>query len=152
MDYGQNNLFLPWRHGLQESAVHPIGMANLRKIVHINGFCYEPELKTPKSNADFNSIMLLKNNLWTSLLQSHDISSRALINRHNVNNKTYRFAAYRQFCWFVHTNLGKGVRRVVRRNSPVVMEHMLDIKMEMRKIKQNFLGLVNIFFGLLYIF
>lgn len=27
--------------------------------------------------------------------------------------RTYRYGAYRQFCWFIHNKLGRGVRRVI---------------------------------------
>ena len=27
--------------------------------------------------------------------------------------RSYRYAAYRQFCWFIHSRLGKGVRKVI---------------------------------------
>ena len=57
--------------------------------------------------------MLLKSCLWTALVALHDRESRGLPNRDEVPNKSYRYAAYRQFCWFIHSRLGKGVRRVI---------------------------------------
>ena len=41
----------------------------------------------------------------------HDTQSSALPPRDNVPAKAYRYAAYRNFTYFVHTRLGKGVRR-----------------------------------------
>ena len=31
----------------------------------------------------------------------------------DIPNKSYRFAGYKQFTWWVHQRLGKGVRRVI---------------------------------------
>ncbi|XP_057310668.1 uncharacterized protein LOC130648668 [Hydractinia symbiolongicarpus] len=62
---------------------------------------------------DFVPVVLLKNNLWTALVGLHDRGSRGLSSRNNVSNRSYRYAAYRQFCWFIHTRLGRSVRRVI---------------------------------------
>ena len=40
---------------------------------------------------EFHSIILLKNNLWTSLVQMHDITSRDLTHRNNVENRWKTF-------------------------------------------------------------
>jgi P2X purinoceptor 7 len=83
------------------------------KLILTGHIFFYLDKKCITEHEDFHSIMLLKNSLWTSLVQLHDTASRGLTNRNNVANKTYRYAAYRNFCWFVHTNLGKGVRRVI---------------------------------------
>ena len=55
----------------------------------------------------------MKNNLYTSLVALHDRENRNLVEIDNVENRSFRYAAYRQFCWFVHGRIGKAVRRVI---------------------------------------
>lgn len=62
-------------------------------------------------NESFKSIVLMRENLWTALVGMHDRESTSLPPRDNVPTKTYRYAAYRQFTWWVHNRLGRGVRR-----------------------------------------
>ncbi|XP_057290289.1 uncharacterized protein LOC130612978 [Hydractinia symbiolongicarpus] len=63
---------------------------------------------------NFHSIILLKEVLWTALVGMHDTNVSHPPRRENVTNKTYRYASYRQFTWWVHKSIGRGVRRVIR--------------------------------------
>ena len=51
--------------------------------------------------------------LWTALVNLADREGTYLPRKSNVPNKSYRYAAYRQFTWWVHDNLGRHVRRVI---------------------------------------
>ena len=51
--------------------------------------------------------------LWTALVNLADREDAYLPLRNNVPNRSYRYASYRQFTWWVHNRLGRHVRRVI---------------------------------------
>ncbi|XP_057294677.1 uncharacterized protein LOC130623215 [Hydractinia symbiolongicarpus] len=48
-----------------------------------------------------------------NLIGMHDTNESHRPRRENVTNKTYRYANYRQFTWWVHNRIGRAVRRVI---------------------------------------
>ncbi|XP_057308092.1 uncharacterized protein LOC130645979 [Hydractinia symbiolongicarpus] len=71
------------------------------------------EINCIVNHEDFDPIVLRKGNLWTALVGMYDRESTYLPPRNDVPNKTYCYAAYRQFTWWVHNRLGKSVLRVI---------------------------------------
>ncbi|XP_057295551.1 uncharacterized protein LOC130624317 [Hydractinia symbiolongicarpus] len=62
----------------------------------------------------FSNVMLDRGVLWTALISLYDRENASLpCDRDNVPSQSYRYASYRQFSWFIHTRLGRGVRRVI---------------------------------------
>ena len=51
--------------------------------------------------------------LWTALVSLNDREGCYLPSEGSVTNKNYRYAAYRQFSWFIYTKLGKNVRQII---------------------------------------
>ena len=61
----------------------------------------------------FESVCLDEDVLWTALVSLNDREGCYLPPQDNVTNKNFRYAAYRQFSWFIYTKLGKNVRRII---------------------------------------
>ena len=80
-------------------------------MLHIS--ILENNLRCITLNEDFKPVVLLKSTLWMALVALHDCESKRLPARDKVANCFNRYAAYRQLCWFVHTRLERGVRRVI---------------------------------------
>ena len=51
--------------------------------------------------------------LWTALVSVHDRECAYLPRHDNVPNKSYRYAPYRQFTWWIHVKLGRHIRRLI---------------------------------------
>ncbi|PFX27532.1 P2X purinoceptor 7-like [Stylophora pistillata] len=64
-------------------------------------------------HGSFLSVCLNRDVLWTALVSLHDRESAVLPDRLQVCNRSLRYAAYRQFTWWVHGYLGKNIRRVI---------------------------------------
>jgi len=64
-------------------------------------------------NLGFDAVCLNKDVLWTALVSLNDREGSWLPPENEVSNKSYRYAAYRQFSWFIYTKLGKNVRRII---------------------------------------
>ena len=50
-----------------------------------------------------------KNKYWKPLYMLNNIRGDTI----NVRNASMRYAGYRQYTWWVHNHLGKGVRKVI---------------------------------------
>ncbi|XP_068671269.1 P2X purinoceptor 7-like [Montipora capricornis] len=61
----------------------------------------------------FEAVCLNRDVLWTALVSLHDRESAGLPERQQVSNRSFRYSAYRQFTWWVHGYLGKGIWRVI---------------------------------------
>ena len=61
----------------------------------------------------FEAVCLNRDVLWTALVNLADREDTYLPLRESVPNRTYRYAAYRQYTWWVHNRLGRHVRRVI---------------------------------------
>lgn len=57
------------------------------------------------------NIFVFKN--YKPLTFSVQNSSSGILNLSLLDFRSYRYAAYRQFTWWVHGNLGKNIRRVI---------------------------------------
>ena len=62
-------------------------------------------------NEDFRQLYLIKVILQNFLTCLHETQGDFL--QTTPSNKSYRFAAYKQFTWFVYKRLGKGNCRVI---------------------------------------
>ncbi|XP_065060247.1 P2X purinoceptor 7-like [Rhopilema esculentum] len=60
-------------------------------------------------SADFKIVCLTRAVLETALSAMNNLRGDKLV----INNRTLRFAAYKQYTWWVHNRLGKGVRKVI---------------------------------------
>ena len=58
----------------------------------------------------FRDVCLSKNVLKTALSALNDLRGDTMT---NVTNCAYRYAGYKQYTWWVHNYLGKGVRKVI---------------------------------------
>ncbi|KAK7885888.1 hypothetical protein WMY93_025509 [Mugilogobius chulae] len=65
------------------------------------------------AHPSFYAVCLNPDVLWAALVSLHDRRSSGLPARTQVSNRSYRYAAYRQFTWWMHGWLGKRVRRVI---------------------------------------
>ena len=65
--------------------------------------------KCVTSSEGFNTVCLSKIVLKTALSALNDLRGDSI---NYVNNCAYRYAGYKQFTWWVHNYLGKGVRKV----------------------------------------
>ena len=59
----------------------------------------------------FSTVCLSKHTLKTALSALNDLRGDSI--KTDRNNCSYRYAGYKQFTWWVHNNLGKGVRKVI---------------------------------------
>lgn len=57
----------------------------------------------------FKAVCLYKPVLKTSLSALNNLRGDKI----DINNESFRFAGYKQFTWWVHNHLGKGVRKVI---------------------------------------
>ena len=76
------------------------------------------------SSSEFAQVCLSRPVLRTALIGINDLRGDG-VKRHpdakkggekekdEIPNKSYRFAGYKQYTWWVHQRLGKGVRRVI---------------------------------------
>ncbi|XP_057290679.1 P2X purinoceptor 7-like [Hydractinia symbiolongicarpus] len=102
--------------------------ANLRAITAegdrkagVDGWCtcghcvvLDTERECITEHDSFSNVMLDRGVLWTALVSLYDRENASLpYDRDNVPSQSYRYASYRQFSWFIHTRLGRGVRRVI---------------------------------------
>ena len=62
-------------------------------------------------NEDFSLLCLRKVVLENVLVSLHETRGDFL--EFPLSNKSFRFAAYKQFIWFVYKRLGRGNRRVI---------------------------------------
>eukprot|EP00117_Sycon_ciliatum_P004805 scpid85745/ scgid3655/ len=82
-----------------------------------NGHCpscsceVEMEAHCIVDHPDFYAVCLTKAVLDTALVGFHDVAHQAI--PYPPPNRSYRYACYRQFTWFVCGLLGRKVRRVV---------------------------------------
>uniref|UniRef100_A0A672GRD5 P2X purinoreceptor 7 intracellular domain-containing protein n=1 Tax=Salarias fasciatus TaxID=181472 RepID=A0A672GRD5_SALFA len=65
------------------------------------------------AHPNFQAVCINPDVLWAALVSLHDRFSTGLPNRSQITNRSYRYAAYRQFTWWMHGWLGKRVRRVI---------------------------------------
>ncbi|KAJ8048794.1 P2X purinoceptor 7 [Holothuria leucospilota] len=65
------------------------------------------------SHLDFNIICLHKQVLRATIIMRNDVRGHVVNVPQGLENKTYRYAAYRMFTYWVHGKLGQGVRKVV---------------------------------------
>ncbi|KAK3729668.1 hypothetical protein QZH41_011474 [Actinostola sp. cb2023] len=65
------------------------------------------------SHESFLPVCLNRDVLWTALVSLHDRENAGLPNRDEAPNRSLRYAAYRQFTWWVHGYLGKKIHRVI---------------------------------------
>jgi len=61
----------------------------------------------------FKPVVLNKYVLWAALVSLNDRECAWLPPKDNIPNRSYRYAAYRQFSWFIYTKLGRYVRRII---------------------------------------
>ncbi|KAJ8050226.1 P2X purinoceptor 7 [Holothuria leucospilota] len=62
---------------------------------------------------DFGTVCLNKAVLRTVLIMRNDVRGHNVDVDRDLDNKSYRYSAYRMFTYWVHGRLGKGVRKVV---------------------------------------
>lgn len=63
---------------------------------------------------DFPLVCLQKGVLWVALVSLNDRDGAHIPRLIDIApNITFRYAAYRQFTWFLYAKLGRGVRRVI---------------------------------------
>ena len=60
-------------------------------------------------NENFRAVCLNREVLKTVLHMLNNVRGDEI----NIQNKSLRYAGYRQFTWWVHNRLGKGVRKVI---------------------------------------
>ena len=70
---------------------------------------YFGEYPCVTSHSNFSSVCLQEQVLKTTLYMLNDIRGDTI----NVRNRSMRYAGYRQYTWWVHNHLGKGVRKVI---------------------------------------
>lgn len=71
------------------------------------------DLPCVTEHSSFHAVCLNRDVLWTALVSLHDRESAGLPDRQQVSNRSFRYAAYRQFTWWVHGHLGRKIRRVI---------------------------------------
>ncbi|KAL9976758.1 hypothetical protein ACROYT_G014087 [Oculina patagonica] len=71
------------------------------------------DLSCVTKHSNFEAVCLNRDVLWTALVSLHDRESAGLPDKQEVPNRSFRYAAYRQFTWWVHGHLGKKIRRVI---------------------------------------
>lgn len=71
------------------------------------------DLPCVTEHSSFHAVCLNRDVLWTALVSLHDRESAGLPDRQQMSNRSFRYAAYRQFTSWVHGHLERKIRRVI---------------------------------------